>query len=103
MKTSEESSSQGVFKVTIGSVLLITRLWKPNRRVMEQAAFDGSMILVGLALSAALMYVIAKTGTLDIIGFDSIGVLTLLLRLLLGSVFAFHIAKLGTGKEMRTT
>jgi hypothetical protein len=88
---------------SIGSVLLLTHLWKAGRSALEQAAFGGSTIMVGLALSAALMYLIARTHLIEIVGFESIGILSLLLVLLLGSVFAYHVALLFTGKTRRTT
>jgi len=82
--------------VSVGAVLLSTWMWKPNKKGIEQAAFGGSMILVALSLSSGIIYLLAKTHLFDIVGFDSIGIFTLILLLMLGSVFVYHIALLAT-------
>jgi len=60
----------------VGTVLLLTWLWKPSskpsKKIVDQAASGGSMILVALALSAGMMYLFAKSHILDLVGFDSI-------------------------------
>jgi hypothetical protein len=87
--------------VTVATVLLSTWLWntrffETSKKGIDQAAFGGSMILVALFLSSGIIYILAKSDILDIVGFDSIGILTLLLLLMLGSVFVYHIALLAT-------
>lgn len=89
----------------VGSVLLLAWLWKPtsktNKNLVDQAAHGGSIILVALALSSGMMYLLAKTHIMGLVGFDSIGILTLLLLLFLGSFFAYHIARLATGQMVK--
>lgn len=88
----------GVFALlTLCCVLFICWLWKPGGRFIDPASFGGTMILVALSLSGGVMYVVAKTRILNIIGFDSLGLLTLLILILIGSVFLYQMAQRVTG------
>lgn len=85
----------------VATVVFLSWLWNPSKKARDQAAFGGSMILVALALSSSLLYVLSKTGILDLVGFSSIGTLSLILLLLLGSVFLYQIVLLITGQPKR--
>jgi hypothetical protein len=74
---------------------------KSNKVLLDQAASGGSMVLLALALAAGVMYVVSKTGLIDLMGFESIGALMWVFILLLGSVFAYHFALLVTAEVKR--
>jgi len=92
--------------MAVGSVLHFSWMWRPikrktNKVVLDHAASGGSIILVDLALSGAVLYVLAKTNILSLLGFDSVGVFTWLFLLLLGSVFVYHLAHLATERIVK--
>lgn len=88
----------GFFLMTLIGIILLSALWSIHTNLLtehylSQCAFGGSMILISLSLSAGVVYFISKFKILYILGFNYIGVYSLLILFIVGGVFIFQVIK----------
>lgn len=82
----------GFFLLSLFAIIIICLLWEVDE-FMLKTVFSGSIILVACSLAGAIMYLTARIQYMNVIGFDSLGVFSLVILIVVASVFVFQLIR----------
>jgi hypothetical protein len=84
-----------IFSIAMSFIVLECWLWELVDTPLNRTAFGGAMFLLGCALAGLIVYVLAKTDTLQLNGFKTLGLYTLFMMVAITSIFIYQIAARG--------
>lgn len=89
----------GIFAVTLFLIVIVCWIWEFAEKPLGKAAFAGSTLIISWCLASIIMHLIVLSSLFNIRGFDTLGIYTLSIILLITSVFIFQVIKrLSKGK-----
>lgn len=83
----------GGFAGSLCLIVLTGTIWEFKGNLLGKAAFAGSMLLIAWALSAALAYGFNASAFMTLRGFNSMGIYSLFIIVIIGLVFLFQVAR----------
>lgn len=83
----------GMFAFILILIVSLCKVWRILDKPLSKAAFGGSMLMITWSLAGGVMYCLKLFDVFKLYGFESFGVYTLLIILIVSSVFIFQIIK----------
>jgi hypothetical protein len=80
-----------MFMVVLGLIVGLCRIWNVSDAPLQRAAFAGTVLMLVWSLTGVAMYALTRFDLLYLYGFRSVGAYTLLMGLIVASVFVVQV------------